>query len=92
MNASDIHYFVDVFRRDTAPAFKSMPRDEITQSFCEMQCVLAGITVKRLVEESTPESRADFVKRWMDAAAARERAKAAPDAAATVKKSRRAKV
>lgn len=78
MKRADVRFLVEVFKTDTAPAFAKMPDDDTTVAFCEMQCILAAAAIRNILEDSTPESRADFVKRWLDSAAKRSReAKAA---------------
>lgn len=82
MKDSDVVYLVeDVFAEDAAPAFKAMPDDETTVSFCSIQCILAAITIRGILEKSTPESRADFVRRWNDALENHYKDKAAAEAA-----------
>lgn len=80
MKRADIRFLVEVFKTDTAPAFAKMPDDDTTVAFCEMQCILAAITIRGILEKSTPESRADFVRRWNDALENHYKDKAAAEA------------
>ena len=89
MKRADVRFLVEVFKTDTAPAFAKMPDDDNTVAFCEMQCILAAAAIRNILEGSTPESRADFVARWMESAD--ERTRKAKAAALAGKDSRSAK-
>ncbi len=78
MKKADVEFLCARLLDEVRPAFKNAPGDDTAVAFAEMQCVLCGMAIARMLEESTPEGRADFVRRWLDAAAGRRKAEIKP--------------
>jgi len=68
MKRADVCFLTERLVSDIAPEFAKMPGDDTAVGFCEMQCILAVAAIREILRASTPESREDFCRRWMQSA------------------------
>ena len=81
MKKSEHDFFLRVIRRDTKDAIAEMPEDETAVIFAECVAILCGNAAAKMLRESTPESRAEFVRKWREDGAAYAKRKQAERAA-----------
>ncbi len=81
MKKSDVNFNLRVIRDAAAPAFAEMPEDETAVIFGECVAILCGNAAAKMLRESTPESRAEFVRKWCESGAAYAKRKQAERAA-----------